>query len=261
MIAWVESQSVGGIAVIVFGFCYLMAALILAAVVAAATRPAIAAALRLTSPTMLTPLSLIAGLLIAFLAARVWSNVDHAHGLFSQEVRAVHEAIRLGNALPGDTGDALRAALRAYLDFVVAEDFPAMAAHQASPREPPTLAGLTGALLLFTPATPGQALAQNRVMAALEQIVDARRSRILLSRAAIAPIQWLVVTMLAALILTVIAMVHLDRRETAAINMLLFSTAFAACLVLLMANDGPFATGGFTVQPSGLRELGADLRP
>jgi hypothetical protein len=32
-------------------------------------------------------------------------------------------------------------------------------------------------------------------------------------------------------------------------------TAVAACLVLLMVNDRPFATGGITIEPAALREI------
>jgi tellurite resistance protein TehA-like permease len=67
MIGWIESQSVAAIAFLVFGFCYALAAVVLAAGMAVAARP-IAASLKATTPTMLTPVSLIAGLLMAFLA-------------------------------------------------------------------------------------------------------------------------------------------------------------------------------------------------
>ena len=46
-----------------------------------------------------------------------------------------------------------------------------------------------------------------------------------------------------------IATVHIDRPPTAAVNLFTFSSAMAAYLVLLMANDRPFATGGITLEP------------
>jgi hypothetical protein len=60
------------------------------------------------------------------------------------------------------------------------------------------------------------------------------------------------------LILLTIAMVHVERPATVAVNLFILSTAVAACLVLLMVNDRPFGTGGITVQPEALRELGSD---
>jgi hypothetical protein len=61
-----------------------------------------------------------------------------------------------------------------------------------------------------------------------------------------------------ALILTTLAMVHMDRRATAAAGMFVFSTAVAACLVLLMINDRPFSAGGFVVEPAALKQVGLD---
>ena len=260
MIAWVESQPVAAIALLVCGFCYLLAAAVLVAAAAlAAARPTIADALKATTPVMLTPLAVIAGLLIVFLAARVWGNLDRANALVAQEAGAVRELILLAGALPpGDTRTALRGDVRTYLRFVEAEDLPAMAAGRADPGPPPGLAEAMGALLAFAPATPGQQTLRERAVAAAEEAMGARRGRVLLSRAEIAPIQWLVVVVLDALILLVIAMVHIDRRLTAAINLFVFSTAMAACLVLLMAYDRPFSPGGFTVQPRALREIGAE---
>jgi hypothetical protein len=71
----------------------------------------------------------------------------------------------------------------------------------------------------------------------------------------IAPIQWIVIFTLAALVLLTIAMVHIDRPVTIAVNLFIFSSAVAACLALLMVNDRPFAAGGNTVEPAVLREI------
>lgn len=44
--------------------------------------------LKATTPTMLTPLAVI-----AFLAARVWANLDRANNLVGQEASAIREVI------------------------------------------------------------------------------------------------------------------------------------------------------------------------
>ena len=53
--------------------------------------------------------------------------------------------------------------------------------------------------------------AEERAVIAVEQALDARRHRIVLSQATIAPIQWLVIFLLDVLILLTIAFVHLNR--------------------------------------------------
>lgn len=258
MIEWVESQSVAGIALLVFGFCYALAAAVFAAAAGFARRPAVAAALKATTPVMLTPLAVIAGLLIAFLASRVWANLDRANALVAQEAGALREALVLADALPDDTGTTLRDAMGSYLRFVVAEDFPAMAKGRAELREPPALLEAMGALLAFSPSEPRTQLVRDRASAAVERVAEARRGRVLLSRSIIAPIQWAVVVLLDVLLLAVIAMVHVDRLATAAVSQFILSTAVASCLMLLMANDRPFGAGGLTVQPHALREIGLE---
>jgi hypothetical protein len=111
-------------------------------------------------------------------------------------------------------------------------------------------------LLSFVPQQPGQQLAQSRAVAAIEQVLQARRNRILLSEAAISPSQWIVIIVLDTLILITIGTVHAARYTAAAVNMTIFSTAVASCIVLLMINDRPFNTGGIVIQVTALHELG-----
>lgn len=163
----------------------------------------------------------------------------------------------MADALPNAQRSSLHAAMKSYLHFIVAEDWPAMAeGHVTLRRIPPGLTDALTALLTFVPSGPGEQLAQQHAVQEVEQALEARRSRILLSQAVIAPVQWIVILVLTALILVTIAMVHIDRRATVAVNLFIFSTAVAACLVLLMVNDRPFSAGGYTVQPAALRQLG-----
>jgi len=113
-------------------------------------------------------------------------------------------------------------------------------------------------LLSFTPVQANQQLAQQRALVAIEQALEARRNRVLLSQAEIAPIQWIVIIVLAVLILITLAMVLIENRIAMAITMFIYSTAFAFCLVLLMAYDRPFGVGGFSVQPTVLRDIMPD---
>ncbi|MBV9249068.1 MAG: DUF4239 domain-containing protein [Acetobacteraceae bacterium] len=255
MIAWLESQRSEVIALLVFGLSYIMVAVILA-LASILSRRRIAADLKMSTPTMLTPLSLLLGLLIAFLAARVWTNLDRANGYVAQEASSIRQVVILADTLPEPTRTSLRGAIAAHLRFIEAEDWPNMAAGRASLREiPPGLAEATRVALSFDPSTRGQQVAQQRVADALEKALQERRFRILVSQAVIWPVQWVVIALLEALILATIAMVHMDRLRTAAVNMLILSTGMAACLVLLMVHDRPFAAGGFTLEPAALRAV------
>jgi hypothetical protein len=257
MLWWLETQETLVIVLIVFAFCYLLAALILVGL-AILSRSPIAGALHVTTPAMLTPLAVIFGLVIAFLATRVWGNLDHAQAYVVEEASGIREAVLISSVLPSDTRDALRKEIGNYLHFVDQVDWPAMLRGQEGLHQTPS--GLPEALtilLSFVPQQPGQQLAQSRAVAAIEQVLQARRKRILLSEAVISLPQWMVIIVLDALVLFTIGTVHAGRYTTAAVNMAIFSTAVASCIVLLMINDRPFNSGGIVIQPTALHELGS----
>jgi hypothetical protein len=256
MLFWIESQPTPVIALLVFALCYTLAAIVFF-VTATMSRRLIADQLKATTPVMLTPLAIISGLLIAFLASRVWSNVDRANTYIAQEASAIRQSVLFADTLPEDTRAAVRAALKEYLQFIESEDWPAMAQGRANLRRiPPGLTDAMKAFLSFAPKEPGQQVAQERAAIAVEHALEARRHRIVLSQATIAPIQWSAIFLLDVLILLTIAFIHLDRPKTTVVNLIVFSTAMACCLVLLMANDRPFATGGITIKPDALRDVG-----
>jgi hypothetical protein len=250
MILWIESQPLFVITLLVFGFCYALTLAIAGVALLLSGRP-IAKQLKAVSPVTLTPLAVILALLIAFLASRVWSNVDRAGEYVGRESSSLREALLLADALPADVRLKVRAAVKRHLQFVITEDWPAMAKVQASLQNRPV--GLTDAitaLLSFATTQPTEQLAQRRALAAFEGAFESRQRRIQLSYLEIAPIQWTVILVLTVLILMTIAMIHIDNRPAMAATMVIFSSAVAVCVVLLMAHDRPFASGGVTMQPT-----------
>ena len=74
---WIEAQSAPVIALLLFGVCYGLAAAIFGLSAILSGRK-VAQDLKAVSPVTLTPLEVILGLLIAFLAYQVWGNLDRA---------------------------------------------------------------------------------------------------------------------------------------------------------------------------------------
>jgi hypothetical protein len=252
ILVWIETQSYSIIAVIAFACCYAVAGIVFFLSRAIVGRR-FTEQLKATTPVMLTPLAVILGLLFAFVASRVWNNVDHANTFIRQESGAIQETLLLAEAFPSNTQKELQLALRHYLQFAVSEEWPAMMAGKANEHTLPSgLATATSIVLSFVPANRGQEIVQARTIASLIRALDARRERILLSEAAIMPMQWLVIVILTALILLTIALVHLDRPVAMAVNLFTLSTAIGACFTLLLINDRPFSAGGSFIGPSDL---------
>jgi hypothetical protein len=255
VVGWIESQRPMVIALVIFSCSYFIVALLLLVSAYLARRP-IGADLKATTPVMLTPLSVVIALLIAFLATRVWNNLDRASSYIAQEASSIRETLILADELPPPIRASLRQSVRVYMDFIESSDWPAMTAGQVTLKETPQgLADAVHALLSFDPPARSQEFARQQLIRAIERTLEARRYRILLSQGSISPLQWLVIAILEVLMLSTIAMVHIERPRTAAINMFSLSTGIAACLVLLMVHDRPFSAGGFTLDPAALREI------
>ena len=255
MLWWLETQETPVIVLVIFAFCYVLAVVMLIVGTFLSAHP-IAGKVNATTPAMLTPLGVITGLVIAFLAARVWSNVDRAQGYVVQEASAIRAAVLLTEVLPAEVRTTIRDEIRQYLQFVDADDWPAMlAGRNTLERPPPGLPEALTASLSFDPQHAGQQAAQQDIAHAIERALQARRNRIFLSEASISPPQWVVIIVLDALILLTIAMLHVGRHATTAINLFIFSTAVAACLVILMINDRPFNRGGVMIANTPLHEV------
>jgi len=255
LLLWIESQSPATIALITFGLSYASAAVMFAFSRAVASRR-FATALKATTPVMLTPLAVLIGLLIAFVASRIWGNYDRAYALVRDEARAIQLALTLGEKLPPKIPTEMRSAIQHYLQFTIDEDWPAKL--QGRAKMLATVPGLTDAIstvLSFAPTDASQRLAQQRTLIALEQAIDARQNRILLSNASIAPMQWIAIIVLAVLLFLTVAMVHIDQPLAKAMSMFILSTAIAVCFMLLLVNDRPFSTGGFFIGPDVLQQI------
>jgi hypothetical protein len=255
MVGWIESQSIPLITLVIFACCYALAAITIAAVTLLSRRP-VGEDLKMLSPVTLTPLAVILGLLIAFLATRVWDNVGRARDYIGQEAGALSRVLLFADTLPLEVRAKVQSAVKDHVEFVVQHDWPEMAVMNADPREEPVgLRKMVTALLSFTPAQADQQLAQKSALAAIEQAFQARRNRIRLSRTEISLIQWNVIFVLFTLILFTTAMVHIGRPAAMAAALIIFSSAIASCLTLLMVNDRPFAAGGVTIAPAEFRQI------
>ena len=118
---------------------------------------------------MLTPLAVILGLLIAFLAQRVWTNIDHANAYIGAETSALRQTVLLADALPREVGEPLRTLIKDHVNFVIAEDWVSMSSVEGSRDLPEMLAKAVLHILAYSPTTPGQQIAQEQIVVASER--------------------------------------------------------------------------------------------
>jgi hypothetical protein len=208
-----------------------------------------ATAFKAVSPVMLTPLAVAFGLIVGFLSAQVWSDTERASAAVAREASAWGTVVLLATSFPGETEGRIQALVRRHIQQAVSEEWPAMSRQQTT--LPMITAADTEALelaLSILPRTEAQTIAQREIISAVRNAVEARRERIIVSRSKINWVKWTVVLLLAFLIVLTAAIIHSDNRTTAAIAMGLFSTAVAACVVLIASHNRPF-TGEISVSP------------
>ncbi len=214
-----------------------------------------ARAFKSLSPGMLPPLGIIFGLLVAFVAAQVWSDFDRARVAVASEASALRAVILLVSNFPSDEEARLRTLVEQHIDTAVREEWPAMASKHA------TLAMLPAALVEalrqtfnFTSSSEGQKTAQREIASALQHALDARRQRIIISQSTVNAVKWTGLLLQALCALIANAFVHIDNRLTCKIALALFSTGVALSILLIASHSRPF-TGDLSLAPEILKQV------
>ena len=260
MVDWLYHLPVVWMAVVVFAATLLISGVIYVAVLALATRER-ARAFKAMSPVMLTPLAVIFGLIVAFLAAQVWTDGERANAAVIREANALRTVVVLSTYFPKEQGTRIRAFVRRHIEKAVNEEWPAMAKRRANLSL--ISAGYTEGLQLalsIVPQSEAQVIAQRELVSSLESAFEARRQRIIISESTINWVKWTVIGLLAALLMLTIGIVHSDNRGTAALGMSIFSVALAACIVLIASHSRPF-TGEISVGPALLMQVLPEEKP
>jgi hypothetical protein len=213
------------------------------------------------SPGLLPPLGIMFGLLVAFIAAQVWGDIDRANAAVNHEASSLRAVILLSRPFPADVQTRMVGLITRYVQDAQRNEWPAMARQRATLSMIP--AGLADALQLaieLPTIGEGQIAAQREIVANLDNALDARRQRILVSRSEVNVVKWFALIFEAVCTLAAIAIVHSENRATTRYAMGLFAAAIAACILLLVAHDRPF-TGDLSVRPTPLRHVPPDSLP
>jgi len=253
---WIHALPLAWMAVLIFGMTFLVAAAIDRVVQSLAVGER-ARALKAVSPGLLPPLGIIFGLLVAFLAAQAWGDIDRARTAVNQEASALRAVVILSDAFPGQAA-RLRGLIRQHILDAQQDEWPAMAQRRATITIIPAALGEAMRTTFALPVQgDGQVAAQQAIVAALERALDARRQRILISQSEVNGVKWVTLIIQAICTLIAIAVVHADNRTSATVALGLFSTAIAVCILLITAHDRPFI-GQNAVQPTVLLQVQPD---
>ena len=251
---WLLGLPVLWMGVLIFGATYLVTAGIYVVVTRLATGER-GLAFKAISGGVLSPLAIVFALLVGFLAAQVWSDADRAGAAVNREASALRAAVLLGTAFPGETETRLRELIRSHIEETASREWPAMA-HRSVTLTLVTV-HLADALRLafaITPHGDGQVAAQRELIGALQNALEARRLRIILSRSSLNWVKWTALLVQAGLTLLTIAMVHSDNRAANRIILTIFATGVGTAVLLIASHTRPF-TGELAVRPTVLLQV------
>ena len=251
---WLHNLPIVWMTLLIFGLTALVTATIYVVVTVLSVGER-ARSFKTVSPGLLPPLGILFALFVAFTATQVWNDNDKANTVVDREASALRTVVILAAAFPGEPETRLRNLIRSYVADAVAQEWPMMARRTATLQVIPySLAEALQLTLTATPSSQGQQTAQREITTSLENALDARRQRIIISQSEVNWVKWLCLSLQAVCALVAIAMVHSDDRLTSAITMSLFGVGVAASLLLILAHDRPF-TGELAVSPSPLLQV------
>ena len=149
----------------------------------------------------------------------------------------------------------MRTLVRSYIEEATTREWPMMAKQAATLRiTPHAVQELFQLEISLIPMSPGQQVAQREIAVALENALDARRQRIIVSGSAVNGVKWFCLFVQAVCGLLAIALIQSGDRLASAITMGLFASGVAACVLLVAAHDRPF-TGHISVAPTPLLQV------
>jgi hypothetical protein len=131
----------------------------------------------------------IYAVLLAFVVIVVWGQFNDARGFVNREASAIVDLHRVAVGLPKDSGGVIQQGLRDYLDAVIADEWHAMAKHDAATIERigQRLDRVWGAIHNCAPATECQLSVYAEVLGRFNDLSEVRTNR-LTSAAARIPI-------------------------------------------------------------------------
>ena len=135
-------------------------------------------------------IGVIYAVLLAFAIIIVWERFNQADIDVAKEAGAAATVLRLTQGLDAEHGVAVRKATLAYLNEAVAKDWPAMAQSRASHDVTVTLTGIYSAMLKFHAFDANEGLVIAEILRNIDQIGDARRSRLVTASGIVPDIIW-----------------------------------------------------------------------
>jgi hypothetical protein len=188
--------------------------------------------------------AVVYAVLIAFIVVDVFETYAKGDEIATAEANKLSNLMLDSGGLPQKSGDGVRADLDQYVDIVVKSEWPSQQKGALGDKvfEPgwTTLAHLSKQLAEFGPATMGQNVNKGEMMRAMNDLIRARRSRIIAAGEHLPDVVWQILLLAGAV---AVGYTYLFGAHTFKIHLAitgLVSATIALVFVLIIALDYPF---------------------
>jgi hypothetical protein len=196
---------------------------------------------------LISSLSAMFALMVAFSAAGIWSDAIQARGAVQREANSIENIVAIAWGFPNEFRDQVHNEIVRYARQAVQRDWPAMR-RRAGLDE--TLFDRSNSPLVALITRTSKENSSGRSLplskALIEQIVDLRAARLqreTIARGGVSTAQWLAMILIALGAMTMIAVAHNHERGLQITTLSVYAVGVSAAFFVLLAHDRPF--GGY----------------
>jgi len=199
--------------------------------------------------------SIFSAVLLAFIAVSAWESHGKAEAATSQESLLVADVLRSSFAMPEPLRSQIRKGAVNYLDIVIDEEWPAMANQKLNPKRGwDELVDLYMNISKFRSADPIVQIQYASLYEKMNNLIDARRSRILSEKQNFQPIVWGVVLVGAFLNIAFFFFFSMQSTKMHIVMTAMIAIGIGVIFVLIISFDRPFQ-GAMAISPEAFSNL------
>jgi hypothetical protein len=200
------------------------------------------------SEQVFTIAGVLYAVLVAFVVVVVWEDFDQAQTATESEANSIADLFRDSEALPPDARLAVQQSIIAYTKDVVDDEFPRMRRGEAIAQQSPRLTQLWQSYIQAQPVTQSEIAFYKEAISRLDELGNARKTRITTSLSEIPNDLWVLLLGGGAIILIFTYMFSTPDILIHASGVALASALMGFVLYLIFALEHPFV-GALSVQP------------
>ena len=205
-------------------------------------------------------IGVIYAVLLAFIAVAAWTSYDNANTIVQQEANLVGNLYRDSVAIPDPARRQMRHHLRKYLDHVIDHEWPAQQAGNVDPHGWLALQRLHRSVVGIDAQTLGQQAIESEMLRTLNELYNARRTRILAAEDGIPDTIWWILVLGGV---TTVAFTYFFGMPSMGMHYAMtgvLAASMALVMVLIVALDWPFR-GEVSISPAAYEAVRATMKP